>query len=324
MKVAVVSAVYNEEKRIGQMLESLLAQTRLPDEIVIVDDGSTDHTAWLIECCSKHFPLVRLIRHSNQGPAVSRNLGWRTASADIVVFTDGDCIPDHNWIEKLLPGFSSQEVAAVGGTYRTLNRDSRLARFVGYEIDWRYRYVRGAIDAHGSYNLAVRRAVLEEMNGFDESYKAPSGEDWDLTYRISRKYKILFEREAIVAHAHPESFWPYMKNQVRRGFDRIKLYNEHPEKRGGDIYTGGLAKYQVLVAGLLPAFLVFSFWPFFRGLAVLAAVFLFVSCLNSFLYIFQRDPGVAFYGLGVQFCRCFAWAWGAVKGVLRFGYKIRF
>ncbi|MEI7750764.1 MAG: glycosyltransferase [Candidatus Omnitrophota bacterium] len=336
MKIVVVSAVYNEEKYIGRMIESLMAQTRMPDEVVLVDDGSKDGTAQVIEQYAKRYPVIRLIRNSNQGPAASRNSGWRAARADVAIFTDGDCVPDRDWIEKLMKGFVSDDVAvpttvnqgkkqvgAVAGTYRTLNKENVLARFVGDEIAWRYRNVRGEVDAHGAYNLAIRKGVLEEMRGFDESYKAPSGEDWDLTFRISRKYKILFAPEAIVAHAHPEAFWPYMRNQAQRGFDRIKLYKDHPQKRNGDVYSGKIAKYQVLAAGLL--LLTLSFLPFrcFRVIPILLSLFLFGSCWNSFGFIFKRDPAAAFYGIGIQFARCFAWAWGALKGVLRFGFKLK-
>ena len=323
MRVAVVSAAYNEEKHIGHLIESLLAQTRMPDEIVLVDDGSKDSTAEIIERYAKHYSVIRLIRNFNQGPAASRNIAWRAAQTDIAIFTDGDCVPESDWIEKLLKPFTSEKVAAVAGTYRTLNDDNVLARFVGHEIAWRYRDVPAEVDAHGAYNLAVRKNVLGEMNGFDESYKVPSGEDWDLTYRISRKYKILFAPDAIVAHAHPESLGWYLKNQARRGFDRIKLYNDHPEKRSGDAYTGGIAKYQVLAAGLLPPAL---FLLPLRGFCIVPMVlflFLFGSCWNSFNFIFKRDPAAAFYGVGVQFARCFAWAWGALKGVLRFGFKLK-
>jgi len=323
MRVAVVSAVYNEEKHIGRMIEGLMAQTRMPEEVVLVDDGSKDGTARVIEQYAQRYPAIRLIRNSNQGPAASRNIGWRAARAEVVIFTDGDCVPDRDWIETLLQLFVADDIAAVAGTYRTLNGDSVLARFVGHEIAWRYRNVSGAVDAHGSYNLAVRKRVLEEIGGFEESYKVPSGEDWDLTYKISRRYKILFAPDAIVAHAHPEAFWPYMINQARRGFDRIKLYNDHPEKRSGDVYTGGIVKYQVLAAGLLPPALFLLPFQCFRVIPILLFLFLFGACWNSFGFIFRRDPAAAFYGLGVQWARSFAWAWGAIKGVLRFGFKFR-
>jgi glycosyltransferase involved in cell wall biosynthesis len=323
MKTVVVSAVHNEEKHIGKLLESLLAQTRMPDEIVLVDDGSQDSTAEVIERYAQRHPVIRFIRNSNQGPATSRNIAWRAARSDVVIFTDGDCVPDPDWIEKLMECFEVESAVAAAGTYRTLNKDRVLARFVGHEIAWRYRNAPSEVDAHGAYNLAVRKNVLEEMNGFEESYKVPSGEDWDLTYRISRKYKILYTPEAVVAHAHPEVFWEYMKNQVRRGYDRIKLYNDYPEKRSGDVYTGRIVKYQVLAAGLFPFTLFLMPFQGFRLIPLAFFLFLFGTCWNSFGFICKRDPSAAFYGVGVQFARCFAWAWGAFKGVLRFGFKLR-
>lgn len=323
MKVAVVSAVYNEEKHIGRLIESLLAQTRCPDEIIFVDDGSKDGTAKVIETYASRYTLIRLIRNVNQGPAASRNIAWRHASSEMILFTDGDCVPDLNWVETLLRSFTSEDIAAVAGTYRTLNTNNVLARFVGYEIAWRYRNVRGAIDTHGAYNLAVRRRVLEEMNGFDETYKKPSGEDFDLTYRITQKYKMLFAPDAIVAHSHPESFGWYMKNQVERGFDRIKLYNAHPEKRIGDVYTGKIVKYQVLAAGFLPFSIFFLPFPVLRWVPGLLCFFIFLSCLNSFAFIYKQDPPAAWRGVCVQFFRSFAWALGAARGVLRFGVKFK-
>jgi glycosyltransferase involved in cell wall biosynthesis len=323
MKIAVVSAVYNEEKHIGRLIENLLKQTLPPAEIVFTDDGSTDATAKIIGEYQKDHSVIRLILNSNQGPAASRNKAWKNTSSDIVIFTDGDCIPDPQWIQTLVCYFTSEEVGAVAGTYRTVNSENILARFVGLEIAWRYRNVRGEVDAHGAYNLAIRRTVLCEMGGFDESYKAPSGEDWDLTYRISRKHKILFAPDAVVAHEHPESFFRYMGTQVRRGYDRIKLYNDHPERRGGDVYTGQIVKYQVLAVGLLILSVFLMPFAGFRVIPLAVFFFLFLSCWNSFPYIYRRSRSAAFYGLMVQFCRCFAWALGAMKGFLAFGFSLK-
>ena len=69
-------------------------------------------------------------------------------------------------------------------------------------------------------------------------YPVPSGEDWDLTYRISENHRIVFVPEAIVGHYHPDKFIPYMKNQERRGFDRVKIYKDFPgKKEGGCLYS---------------------------------------------------------------------------------------
>lgn len=320
MRVAVTIGLYNEARYAEGLIRALLAQTRIIDEIIFVDDGSTDRTGAVIQ---KHIPQhsqIQYLFQSNQGPAVARNKAWRLATADICVLTDGDCIPEPDWIESLTKEFVSDDVGAVAGTYKTLNPEHLLARFVGWEIAWRYRNVRGSVDVHGSYNLAVRRKVLQEVGGFREDYPLPSGEDWDLTYRISRSYRIIFTPRAVVGHYHPERFWGYMKNQVRRGYDRIKVYRDHPGKMKSDTYTGWIVKYQVLAAGVFFPSLCFLY-PVFPASWILPGAllsFLFLSSVISFGYFLEKDPSVAFYSIGVQFCRYFAWFMGALWGVWDF------
>jgi len=318
MRVAVTSAVYNEEKNIARFLEALLAQSRKPDEIVLVDDGSRDRTALVIqEYASKH-PSIRCLSQTNRGPAAARNAAWRSASADVCVFTDGDCVPDSNWLEKLLPPFSESDVGAAAGTYRTLNPNKLLARFIGLEIAWRYRNIRGEVDAHGSYNLAVRRELLEVLGGFKEDYPYPSGEDWDLTYKISSKAKIRYVPEAVVGHTHPESLVWYLKNQIRRAFDRIRVYRDHPEKTARDTYTGSLTKYLVAASGLsIPALFAAPFSSAASWAAGTLILFLFAGALIPFPFFLVRDPAVAFFSLPVQMLRFYAWFWGVLAGILR-------
>ena len=322
MIIAVVVAVYNEEKYISEMIDALLNQTKMPDQIVIVDDGSKDNTANIIKEYARKYSIIKYIYQQNKGPAVARNNAWRNADADICIFTDGDCIPEANWIEKLIVPFSDNTVAACAGTYKTVNKESILARFIGLEIDWKYQNVRGQVDCHGTYNLAVRKNVLEEIGGLNEEYPVPSGEDWDMTYKISEKYKIIFVPEAIVGHYHPEKFGWYMKNQRRRAFDRMKVYKDHPNKKNGDTYTGSIIKYQILASGLFIPSVIF-FYPFFKfsyfiPLAVLG--FVFATCLLPFVFYWKRSKEIALYSILVQFFRNFAWFLGMVGGAIKFGY----
>ena len=316
MKIAVTISLYNEERNIAQLLQCLLQQTRLPDEIVMVDDGSSDRTADIIREFSVQNNCIKYIYQKNAGIAVARNKAWRSADADVCVFTDGDCVPEKTWIEYLLRPFDDQQVGAVAGTYKTMNTESLLARFIGQEISWKYRNVTGEINAHGTYNLAVRRVVLEEFGGFNEAFNV-SGEDWDLTCRISKQYKIIFVPQAIVGHYHTEEVWGYLKNQMQRGRDRVKIYQEHPEIMSSDSYTPRFIKYQVLAAGLLLPSLLFLY-PFFNFSflipAVIALFLLGTYCL-PFPYYLTRDPTVAFYSIPIQFARSFSWFAGLLRGL---------
>jgi len=321
MRVAVIVAVYNEEKNISQLIEALLQQSRSPDEIIVVDDGSTDKTIEILEKIAASNNKLKFYRQTNAGPAAARNKGFRGAEADICIFTDSDCVPEPDWIEKLVIPFKDKQVGAAGGTYKTLNNNSVLARFVGLEIAWRYRKIEGEIDVHGTYNLAVRKSVLQEVGGFNQEYPEPSGEDWDLTYKISQKHKIIYVPNAVVGHYHPEKILAYLKNQERRAFDRIKVYKDHPDKRRADTYTGPIIKYQILgSAAFLPSLLFLFPWFSFSYLIPLAILgFLFLTTLPVFFYTADKDLGVSLESIPLQLLRNFAWLVGMIKGLIKFG-----
>lgn len=321
MKIAIIVGVYNEEKHIANLIEKLLRQTHMPNEVIIVDDGSNDSTADIVKKYSKKYPIIKYFYQDRRGPAAARNTAWRNSNCDVCIFTDGDCEPEENWVKELISPFYKEEIGASAGAYKTINKNSILARFIGYEIDWKYRNYGKEIKAHGTYNLAVKKSILLEIKGLDDSYPFPSGEDWDMTYKISKKYKIIFVPSAIVGHYHPEKFWLYMNNQIRRGFDRVKVYKNHPDMAKKDNYTGRIIKYQVLASGIFPFFLILIY-PFFN-LSFLAPLFIFIflmlTAFISFPYIAKRDLKAALYGIIVQLLRNFAWFIGLIKGVIKFG-----
>lgn len=316
---SVTLGVYNEEENIEGFIKAVLSQTCLPREIIIVDDGSTDRTAEIIKKYAELYPIIKYIYQKNKGPAAARNNAWKNSNSNICIFTDGDCVPRNNWIEEILKPFNDGKIAAVAGRYETINKNKILSRFIGYEIDYRYRNVKREITAHGSYNLAVKRKILEEIGGFDESYLFPSGEDWDLTYKISKKYTMVFNRLAVVGHYHPEKLIPYLKNQERRGFDRLKIYINHPKMIKGDNYTGKIIKYQVLASAVfVPSlFLIYPFFKFSFLIPIFLLLFLLISSTVSFIYIAKKGLSAALYGMPVQLLRNFAWALGLIRGFLK-------
>src|SRR5215470_15003779 len=100
--VSVIVPVYNAEGNIRDLIDALLKQTRLPDEILFVDDGSTDSSRRILEATAGEKPGLKYFYQTNQGSASARNFGWKNSSNEICVFTDDDCVPEQNWLEELL------------------------------------------------------------------------------------------------------------------------------------------------------------------------------------------------------------------------------
>jgi cellulose synthase/poly-beta-1,6-N-acetylglucosamine synthase-like glycosyltransferase len=315
--VAVTVAIRNEGPNVDRLIDALQAQIAPPQEIIFVDDGSTDDTVCRLRRRAESDPRIVVLSQANAGPATARNAAWRAARSSICAFTDGDCVPDDDWLARLLPPFTDQQVLATAGSYRTLNADNLLAAFIGAEIAWRYRAVGKWVDCHGTYNLAVRRATLAALEGFDERYRQPSGEDFDLTYRISARGRIAFVRDAVVGHYHPEEFGPYLIGQARRARDRVLLYADHRGKFSSDSYTSSLDKYQALAAWILlpiPVVAALNRW-LAVSIAAAALAFLVATTLPRLLWISRRVPRTALVGFPVVFLRSFAWGWGVLAGL---------
>jgi glycosyltransferase involved in cell wall biosynthesis len=138
IRVAVCIAVYNEEANIENLFHSLITQTRMADEIVIVDDGSKDSTPELLKILEVRFQGkndLKFLLQANRGPAAARNSAWRHSNSDICVFTDGDCKPDKDWLEKLItPLEMDSSLIGAGGAYARPDSPHILSRFIGFEI----------------------------------------------------------------------------------------------------------------------------------------------------------------------------------------------
>ncbi len=277
MRASIVIPAFNAASTLAECLEACQRQTAPALEIIVVDDGSSDATP---EIARRYG--VQYLRQQNRGPAAARNAGARLATGDVLVFTDSDCVPEADWLEKLLAGFTDSTIAGVGGSYGIRNDSSILARIVHEEIVQRHQRLRDRVDFLGSFNVAYRRAAFEAAEGFDETFARASGEDNDLAYRLHDNGGTLrFIAGARVAHYHPTRLLPYLRTQMRHGFWRMRLYAKHPRRSGGDDYAGlgellGPPAVLLLAAGFLALPLV-GHAIFAAALALLAATYLFTT-----------------------------------------------
>ena len=101
LSISVIVPVYNGGDTLAACLQALQNQTRLPDEIIVVDDGSTDDSAEIAD----RFGL-KVLRQRNAGPAAARNLGAQRAQGQLLLFTDADCCPASDWVERMVAPFA--------------------------------------------------------------------------------------------------------------------------------------------------------------------------------------------------------------------------
>lgn len=317
-QISVVIPTYNAEKTIGKTLEACLNQDYTGRaEIIVVDDGSTDGTR---EVVSKY--PVSYIYQENSGPAAARNKGWRVGSGEIICFTDSDCIPHRDWLSKLLRNYQNDDTGAVGGSYTIANPESLLACCTQQEITFRHSTMPSEVRFLGSYNLSIKRSVLEAVSGFEEGYRKASAEDNDLSYKMLKHgYRLRFDREVLVAHFHPDRLWKYLKDQYSHGFWRAKLYKDYPGMSRGDDYTQWKDILEILACGIIVVLMPFVWIP---SVAVwlLFVLFLYLSMQAWFsLEVFkQRKDGLILFFFLVTSLRGFARTLGFIKGMVKFGY----
>ena len=179
---------YNEARVIAPCLYSLLSQTRLPDEIIVVNNASTDETG----AVARAVPGVRVIDEPAKGLVVARETGRRTATGDVLAYVDADCRVPLQWLERIERRFTNRPaVVAVTGPYRFYDWDligRGLIRAYDHSVAplthilVHYGLAIGAILYGG--NFAVRREVLEQIGGFDRSVEF-HGEDTNLGRRLT-------------------------------------------------------------------------------------------------------------------------------------------
>jgi glycosyltransferase involved in cell wall biosynthesis len=100
LRLTVVIPTYNRAPLIRVALEALVRQKRLADEVIVVDNGSSDETHAVVRGFEGRLPL-KLLVETKRGAAHARNLGIRNATGDVIAFTDDDCIPDAMWLHYI-------------------------------------------------------------------------------------------------------------------------------------------------------------------------------------------------------------------------------
>jgi GT2 family glycosyltransferase len=273
-RVSVIVASYNGDRTLRACIESLKRLNYPDHEIILVDDGSTDTTAQIVEQLqrgetpgepsgeidsdikgsrgrSPHQPKSDgtggnfiYIRHpQNLGLSAARNTGIAAATGEIIAFTDADCRADEDWLYYLVGDLLNSRFAGIGGPNLLPPEDSHIAAAVMVSpggpahvmlTDRQAEHIPGC-------NMALYRWVLQEVGGFDPVFRK-AGDDVDLCWRLQQSgYQIGFSPAAFVWHYRRSTIGAYLKQQLGYGQAEAMLAQKHPENFnafGGSVWRG--------------------------------------------------------------------------------------
>jgi GT2 family glycosyltransferase len=195
--ISIIIPAYNEEKWIGQCLQSIARQEDIDKhEVIVVDNNSSDKTAEIVRT---QFPQVRLAEEKQQGLARARNAGAHRATGDILVFFDADNKIPSGWILKLVEFFKKHpEIVGVSGpvSFYDLPRVHKFWEYFWFRFFYPfvnfflYTVLRKGQIWAGA-NMAIRRSAFERVGGFNADIVF-YGEDADMAAKLARQGKVAF------------------------------------------------------------------------------------------------------------------------------------
>ncbi len=201
LSVSVIIPTYNRAPLVGEAIDSLLSQSRPPDEIIVVDDGSTDHTA---DVLAHYGSSIAVITQPNAGLSAARNAGLRAATGDLIAFLDSD--------DRLMPGSIERRAHLLE---QSADFDAVYSNVLMVDMDSQplglYSQVQPGPRPSGSiffelarHNLMpvhafmFRRECLDQVGLFDERLK--SLEDYDFWLRMAARFRFLYLDEPLACY----------------------------------------------------------------------------------------------------------------------------
>jgi glycosyltransferase involved in cell wall biosynthesis len=220
--ISVIIPTYNREKLLRRSLDSVAAQSFCCDEIIVIDDGSTDDSyAVVVDFKSQNSIPVRYLFQENKGPAAARNFGIRESKYGVLAFLDSDDHWEKKKLELQFSSFVKQPDMMISHTKeRWLRRGQHLNQKKKHQPG------NGNIFKHclqlcavGMSTVMARKELFEHVGFFNEKYRCC--EDYDMWIRTSCRYPfLLVERSLTVKEGGREDQVSY---QFRIGMDRLRI-----------------------------------------------------------------------------------------------------
>jgi len=306
MKVSVISTVKNEEDSISDTLISLLKQTYNPDEIILVDGGSTDRTLDIIKKFQKENKKIKLIVSKGASRMKGRNIAIENAKNEVIAFTDGGCIVDERWLGNLMKRIEKGAEAVAGNSsplYENLFERCQGELLLGN------KFLPPTFNGNvfpSARSEALLKRVWKEAGGYSEDKPADDG---FFHFKVSDAGYRYVQAEDAVVRWRMRKTW---KSLFRQFFNYSKW----------DAQSGLLLRQPRSMA------LIFGFYVYVLALlySLIVQNMTLVYVLIALLVLYGLVPAMEvtiktkrlksiFYGFGIQFTRRLAYITGFHYGL---------
>jgi len=275
--ISILIAAYNEERVIASTIQHLLeSDYSAPLEIVVVDDGSGDQTATVVEAIATKDHRVKFIRQANGGKSSALNRAIKEARNDTFVMIDADTMVAPDGLRQLVAPLCDPLVGAVSGAIRVGNTRRWLGKFqdleyvAAFEIDRRAQDFLGCIIVAPGALSAFRREAVEQAGALTNDTLA---EDTDLTLQLHRLgWKVVFASKAFADTEAPEHIRALLSQRFRWAYGTLQCLWKHGEMvfAPGYGWLGWFALpsvwiFQIAVVAVTPVLDAMVIWSLWQG-----------------------------------------------------------
>lgn len=312
MKVSFITTVYNEALTINDLLLSLLAQSRVPDEITVVDGGSADDTTSVISnfilsraegpISSSKTKIKLIFKKGNR--SIGRNEAIKRSSNEIILCSDSGCILDRNWVKNIMRPFKDQKIDVVAGYYKGIAESFFQKCLIPYILVMPDRVNKNKF-LPATRSMAFKKSIWKKVGGFTEKFS--NNEDYVFAKKLKAiNANIVFEKKAI-------AYW-LPRNNIKDAF--IMFYRFAKGDSESRIFRPKVllifARY-IIVLILLFLFFLLKSYLILNTLYIMLFLYIFWSITKNYKYV--GDARAILYLPIIQFTSDIAVILGTIRGL---------
>lgn len=310
MKISMISTVRDEEKNIRAFLDSILRQTKKPDELIVVDGGSKDRTYEILKEYSKKYRWIKTYQLIGVNIAKGRNYAINKSVGEIIFTSDCSTIFEKDWVKKIFNGFD-ENIDVVFGTY-FVKPKTLIEKFLVSRLP-KWNKINPDKFLPSNRHVAFKRVVWKKVGGFPEHIRR-ADDNWfhEKAHKLNFKYKLI--KDAKVEWLLDRT----LKTTLRLAFLDSKTEGFAFMFIKRKIYWAEICLFFSGIAAILLGILVNIHILMWFAIAGLIFLILFAGLRT---YIKTKSIGAGFIGLIVMPLLYFAHVFGVFTGMIQKIYR---